>query len=147
MGTVNAPVAQCADTIGVMEFPEAQLTIHLQSNKCWHDDAFFPSFCSRRHCIAGLRTSGSLLGIILRPFPSSMGVMCHVTHHVITATGVPNAQPDVALVVDRRGVGELVRLQEETDQEGIPRQRAAAWTSPGSGPAQSSWTRSIRTRP
>ena len=40
-------------------------------------------------------------------------VSCHdVTHHVITATGVPNAQPDVALVVDRRGVGKLVRLQE-----------------------------------
>ena len=107
----STPPSPTAD-IGVMEFPEAQLTTHLQSNKCWHDDAFFPSFCSRRHCIAGLRTSGSLLGIILRPFPGSMGVMCHVTHHVITATGVPNAQPDVALVVDRRGVGKLVCLQE-----------------------------------
>ena len=37
------------------------------------------------------------------------------THHVITATGVPNAQPDVALVVDRRGVGELVSLQKEDE--------------------------------
>ena len=38
------------------------------------------------------------------------------THHVITATGVPNAQPDVALVVDRRGVGELVRLEREEEE-------------------------------
>ena len=41
---------------------------------------------------------------------------CHLTHHVITATGVPNAQPDVALVVDRRGVGELVRLEREEEE-------------------------------
>ena len=107
MGTVNAPVAQCAD-IGVMEFPEAQLTIHLQSNKCWHDDAFFPSFCSRRHC--GFSYERFITRYYIAAISRFNG--CHVTHHVITATGVPNAQPDVALVVDRRGVGKLVRLQE-----------------------------------
>ena len=47
---------------------------------------------------------------ILQPFPGSIDVI-PLTHHVITATGVPNAQPDVALVVDRRGIGELVRLE------------------------------------
>ena len=38
------------------------------------------------------------------------------TDHVITAAGVPDAEPDVALVVDGGGVRELVRL--EVDERG-----------------------------
>ena len=62
-------------------------------------------------------SSGSLLCCTLVVYYNHFLVqyMSSYTHHVITATGVPNAQPDVALVVDRRGVGKLVRLEKEEE--------------------------------
>lgn len=48
--------------------------------------------------------------------PSINWVYTGSTYHIITAAGVPDAEPDVALVVDGGGVGELVRL--EVDERG-----------------------------
>ena len=63
-------------------------------------------------------SSGSLLCTLLVYYNRFLvRYVSSYTHHVITATGVPNAQPDVALVVDRRGVGKLVRLEKEEEEE------------------------------